>query len=199
MKIKIVPILSLIAIPLLNSCSLVSYFKDLINPKICCKGVKIESTDLYLKADSEIKELGYNRSICVSKNVEEKEFEINFIFKEGCEEIGNEKYSFCLLFLPREIKKCKDNDNVNYSFMKNIEFYDESREEIKKDEFSNINVLYITDTKTIYMSYKNVGEEGINIFDNDKFPIIRFAFLRCFEGYKDGAYIYLESNNYFEE
>lgn len=152
---------------------------------------------LKVKADSQVHEIKPNRSVSISKDIEKKEFKINFIFSENCDEIGKDTYAFYLRLDPDPpISLIKDGDTTDYSFLEKLTFFDQDKKIMPLDEYFHLNGYKINNSYSIYMNYSNVGDFGVDIFDNEKYPLIYLAYLSFWEGLTSGGYVLLKSENY---
>ena len=150
---------------------------------------------LKVKADSQVYKINRNRSVSISKDIEKKEFKINFIFAENCDEIGDDKYAFQIHFAAEQ-SLTKDGDTTDYSFLEKLTFFDQDKKIMPLDEYFHLNGYKINNSYSIYMNYSNVGDFGVDIFDNEKYPLIFLARLSYWEGCTSGGYVLLKSENY---
>ena len=148
---------------------------------------------LEIESDSGFHDVTANRKISVKKNIEKKEFEIDFVF-ENDDINDNSSLAFCIQFFARADNRIDDNND--YKYYKEFSFYKENGDVIEKDESGSLCDYYIYSSQKIYMSYKDFPSEGIKIFDEDKFPMFQFADVLYWKGKTSGGIIYLKSRNY---
>ena len=151
-------------------------------------------SNLEIESDSGLHSVIENRKISVKKNIEKKEFEIDFVFEN--DDMNDDTGSaFRIQFFASAYNRIDDNND--YKYYKDFSFYKENGDVIEKDEGGSLFDYYIYSSQKIYMSYKTLPSEGIKIFDEDIFPMFQIAdILYWGKGKTSGGIIYLKSRNY---
>ena len=180
-------------------CTLPLVLATFISSCACGKDSAASFKIFRIKADSVSKEIDEYRSISITKHLEEKEYEVNFIFSKKYIEANFKEYYYFFLEFSGITEFEVEGDNTDYSFVDYLIFLTQDREEIKKNEYNSIHNYLISKSCTIFINYSNVGEFGVSIFDNENFPDIEFAEITHHIDTTSGGRILLRSLNYSDE